>query len=125
MGTYLLRIFLLFLLLFFFFYCIFFQPNQRVLKQCLRIYLAGFSPFFKKRKRGSAGCSFCSGTNHVSFYWDEINRISDSMDATLLYSILFCFYLTFFVLLGYLFDLVDALRSWLQTLCHLVWITQQ
>lgn len=124
MGTYLLRIFCCSCCCSFSF-TVFFPTKSKGLETVLENIPRWLQPVLKKRKRGSAGCSFCSGTNHVSFFWDEINRISDSMDATLLYSSLFCFYLTFFVLLGYLFDLVDALRSWLQTLCHLVWITQQ
>lgn len=97
---------LLFLFFFsFFYFFVFFFPNQikGSWKQCSRIYLAGFSPFKKKRKREKRKrrehwLFFCSGKNRVCYVWDEIIRINDSMDATLLYLIWFdlIFYLFWF-----------------------------
>jgi len=87
MGTYLI-FFVLFLLIFFV------QPNQRVLKTVLENIPRRHQPMYKKKKKkkkGSIGCrSFALESIQNCYFWNEINRISDSMDATFLCFLVFC-----------------------------------
>lgn len=85
MGTYLFFCCSFFLPLFFF------QPNQRVLKTVLENIPRRLQPSFKtkqsekkgkKRRVGCCSVALESILNH--YFWEEINRIGDSMDATLL-----------------------------------------
>ncbi len=88
MGTYLL-IFVVLVVLFLL--LLFFQPNQRVLKTVLENIPRRLQPSFKKKNRkkengGPVGCcSFALESIQNHFFWDEINRVGDSMDATLLF----------------------------------------
>lgn len=89
-------------------------------KQCLRIYLAVFNPSFKQKERDNKtarSCSFFSGK------YPKPPLLGSDEQSRWLNGWYFFFF--FFFPRGYVFVLGNALWSWRQTLCHLVWITHQ
>lgn len=92
-----------------FIFLFFFSPTKsKGLENSAREYTSLASARLKKkrkrekRKRREHWSFFCSGKNRVCYVWDEIIRINDSMDATLLYLIWFdiLFILIFFFFCG-------------------------
>lgn len=94
MGTYLLIVCCSCSFSLSFIFLFFFSPTKsKGLENSAREYTSLASARLKKkrkrekRKRREHWLFFCSGKNRVCYVWDEIIRINDSMDATLLYLI--------------------------------------